>query len=349
MPGQDIDPPPAGDGPPSAPGQRRGLGLGRGQTKHWYRLALVFTIILVVFVIVALPLAVGSMLGTLFVTGENTYYDLKTGLPTTIDAVEGNERDRTYLNLALTDLATDSSTVSLVVSGHRECSGTCPALDLLLLSIDPSPVRRGMAPSAALRVEDAIDVFTQEIELPVDGNPSLYPFDDYTLRLAVAGASVNAAGTPTALTQANFADNLEISVQDQITELVMQPPIGFELPKVKDEDDLLEAIAGQRLALTRPVYLQILSILLVLLIGISGLLALFTRSINDLLLGIGGLILGVWGVRSVMVPQPLPTLSVVDISLSSVILLLLIGLAIRVAIYFHHKSELHLLQRFQRK
>jgi hypothetical protein len=50
-----------------------------------------------------------------------------------------------------------------------------------------------------------------------------------------------------------------------------------------------------------------------------------------------------------MVPQPLPTLSVVDISLSGVILCLLIGLAVRTAIHFHHKSELQLFGKFRRR
>lgn len=334
------------DQPPPAEG---GPGRRPGQTRRWYRLALVFTVILVIFVVIALPLAVGSMIGTLFGSSDNPYYDLKTGREVTVDEADGTVRDRTYLNIALTDLETDTSSLSLLVSGHRECSGDCPELDLLLLALDPSPVRQGMAPSAALSVDTAIDVFTEEIELPVDGSPSLYPYDDYTLQLAVAGYSVNAAGTPTALTQASFDDNLEVAVQDQISELVMLPPASIALPKVVDDNDLLEAIAGQRLELTRPVYLQVLTLLLVLLIGISGLLALFTRSIDDLLLGIGSLIIGVWGIRSVMVPQPLPTLSVVDISLSGVILLLLVGLAIRAAIHFHHKSELDLLQRFRRK
>jgi hypothetical protein len=67
----------------------------------------------------------------------------------------------------------------------------------------------------------------------------------------------------------------------------MQPPISIALPEIEDQDDLLEAVAGQGLKLHRPLYLKVLTGLLVLLIGISGTLALFTRSIDDLLLGIG--------------------------------------------------------------
>ena len=71
--------------------------------------------------------------------------------------------------------------------------------------------------------------------------------------------------------------------------------------------------------------------LLVLLISISASFALFMRTINELLLGIGGLILGIWGVRSVVVPSPPRRVNVVDLVLAWVILVLLVVLSIRVA------------------
>lgn len=327
-----------------------GMPDGHRQSKRWYRLALVLTLILIIFVVVALPLALRSMYGTLFTTTDSPYYDLETGRElTAAEVAEASEPDRTYLNIAVTDIAEDTGTASMTVSGHRTCTGTCPGLNLLLLSLDQSATRRGTAPSADLQALEAVEVFTEDIELPIAGNPSLYPFDVYTIDLAIAGFSIDAAGTPTPLTAANSGDNLTVAVQNQIAGLLMEDPAAISLPRVRDADDLLEAVAGQQLAFGRPIYLQILTVLLVLLIGISGLLALLTRSIDDLLLGIGGLILGVWGIRSVMVPQPLPTLSLVDLSLSAVILLLLIGLAVRAAIHFHRLSELHLLERWLRR
>ena len=83
-----------------------------------------------------------------------------------------------------------------------------------------------------------------------------------------------------------------------------------------------------------------LAVALVLLIGVSAAMALVTRGINDLALGIGGLILGIWGVRSVLMPQSIGTITAVDLALSWLILLLLLGLAIRAALHFHRQSEL---------
>lgn len=315
------------------------------QSRRWYRAAFIFTVGLVVAVILALPFAVGSMLDTVFGRSVDQFYDLETGRPITASQAFGGEDDRSYLNLTLSSLAMDSGLVTLLVSGHRECTGLCPDLNLLILSLDESPVRRGLAPSASLQITEPVEVFTEQITLPVAGNPSLYPFDTYTMKLAVGGVSIDDAGTTTPLTRENYRDNVEISVRDQVSGLVMAPPMVFELPTALVAGELLAPIEAQELVLTRATYLQVLTILLVMLIGISGILALLTRSIDDLLLGIGGLILGVWGIRSVMVPQPLPTLSIVDISLSGVILMLLIGLAIRAAAHFHRQGELPSLRR----
>jgi hypothetical protein len=40
-----------------------------------------------------------------------------------------------------------------------------------------------------------------------------------------------------------------------------------------------------------------------------------------------------------LVPQPVPTITAIDLALSTVILLILLGLAVRAALYFHGRSE----------
>ncbi len=96
----------------------------------------------------------------------------------------------------------------------------------------------------------------------------------------------------------------------------------------------------QSVRLERPAYLQRMAVTLILLIAISAVLAVFTRGFNELLLGIGGLILGVWGVRSVLMPQPVPAVTTIDLALSWVIFLLLVGLALRAVMHFYRHSDL---------
>ena len=58
------------------------------------------------------------------------------------------------------------------------------------------------------------------------------------------------------------------------------------------------------------------------------------------MLGIGGIILGIWGVRSVVVQTELPDVTLIDLILAFVILVLLLALSVRAARYFFVQSRL---------
>ena len=90
----------------------------------------------------------------------------------------------------------------------------------------------------------------------------------------------------------------------------------------------------------RPRYLRILSVLMVILISASGVFALGLRGLPELVLGIGGILLGIWGVRSVVVQSPLPDVTLIDLILGFVMLALMLVLAIRAAKYFFVQSGL---------
>ena len=122
--------------------------------------------------------------------------------------------------------------------------------------------------------------------------------------------------------------------------MVMQGPVRLDPEVVRSATDPFGFLAVQAVSFQRPTYLKVLAVVLVLLIAVSASMALFTRGLDELALGVGGLILGVWGVRSVLMPQSLSTVTAVDLALSWVILLLLLGLAVRAALHFHRRSEL---------
>ena len=81
-----------------------------------------------------------------------------------------------------------------------------------------------------------------------------------------------------------------------------------------------------------PVYLRIVTFLLVILISASAIFALGLRTLHELVLGIGGIILGIWGVRSVVVQTEPPDVTLIDVMLAFVILVLLLALSIRAAL-----------------
>lgn len=171
--------------------------------------------------------------------------------------------------------------------------------------------------------------------------PSLYPFDQYRLWLGVGGLATLADGTSVELRPESLAGRV-VTFQNRIPDIIMDAPTSIAPETVSVAADPFGFLAVQALTFERPAYLKVLAVVLVVLIAISASLALFTRGIDELALGFGGIILGVWGVRSILMPQSLSTVTAIDLALSWLILLLLLGLAVRAMLHFHRHSDLPL-------
>jgi len=67
----------------------------------------------------------------------------------------------------------------------------------------------------------------------------------------------------------------------------------------------------------------------VLLVAAAAAYAVFLRPLDQLVINAGALILGVWGIRAVLLGTTLPGLTAVDLALWSVILFLLLAITVR--------------------
>ena len=168
--------------------------------RRWYRLALAVTILLVIFVLVMLPIAIGSMQEVLG-RGSDPLYDMVTGDRLTSAAAVAAEAEATYFNFGVIDLDVGTGLATLAVSGNRICPSACPALTMTLVSLDDdADQRRGLPPSASLTLAPDDRVFSQSVQLPVRGQPSLYPFDTYQLWLGVVGVATRPTAPPSSCT-----------------------------------------------------------------------------------------------------------------------------------------------------
>ncbi len=309
--------------------------------RHWYRLALVFTIVLVVVVVATLPLAVSSMQEVLG-RGPEPLFDLLTGEVITPEAAAA-EKEATYINLGMINLDDSTGLLTLAVSGNRLCGDACPALDLTFLALDDdADQRRGLPPSATLSLTPDDVIFSQTVQLPLRGQPSLYPFDTYQVWLGLGGVATMPDGTTMELHPENLSGRAVVTLQNRIPDMIMDAPTPIHPDAATAVADPFGFLAVQELTFERPAYLKVLAVVLVALIAVSATMALFTREVNDLALGICGLILGVWGIRSILMPQGVSTVTAIDLALSWLILLLLLGLALRAALHFHRHSDLPL-------
>ena len=137
------------------------------------------------------------------------------------------------------------------------------------------------------------------------------------------------------------------TLQSQLVRFQMDSPVIVAAGPSADAANAPNLVYD--LEFTRPAYLPVLAALLVVFVAMSSALALLTQPIDGLMLGVGGLILAIWGVRSVLVPSWLEAITAVDLALSGVILLLLIGVAVRAApSHLHRRAGLHLPRLRQR-
>jgi hypothetical protein len=308
----------------------------------WPRLALVQAVLLLAAVVIALPVAFRSM-GILLTDGQaRTLYEFPGGQPVTADAtVAFADAENYFFNIAAIDLDEDLGSITLAISGHRVCpDDACSALTFTLVSLeDDADVRRALPPSAPMTLTPDDEIFSQTVQLPIRGQPSQYPFDDYLLWLALSGTVVD-DGEKIELTPALLQERAIITTQNQLRDYLMVPPVEIDPARVAALNDPHDFVAVQQLRFERPVHQEILAVLLILLIAVSAIMAVAMRSMTDLIVGIGSLILGIWGVRSVLVPSSLAVVTSIDLALSVIILFVLLGLSVRSALHFRKQSDL---------
>ena len=317
-------------------------GSGPGSRSYlWPRLALVQAILLLAAVVIALPVAFRSM-GILLTDGQTrTLYEFPSGQAATAAATQALAESESYFNIAAIDLDEDLGSITLAISGHRVCPDDgCSTLTFNLVSLeDDADVRRALPPSAPMTLTPDQEIFSQTVQLPVRGQPSQYPFDDYLLWLGLAGTVVE-DGEKVDLTPELLAQRAIITTQNQLRDYLMAPPVQIDPARVTALNDPQDFVGVQQLRFERPVHQEILAVLLILLIAVSAIMAVAMRNMTDLIVGIGSLILGIWGVRSVLVPSSLPVVTSIDLALSVIILFVLLGLSVRAALHFHKQSEL---------
>ena len=85
--------------------------------------------------------------------------------------------------------------------------------------------------------------------------------------------------------------------------------------------------------------------MLVILIAAAAAYSVFLRPLHDLVVNAGALVLGVWGIRSILVPSSINYITAVDLALSMVIIFVLGALTIRALVFVHDQGNLRLLGR----
>jgi hypothetical protein len=294
------------------------------------KLPLVLAGILLAVCVTLFGVIVHSMWTTLREEAGSTRFDLLTGSVISASDLTLQQDEITYLAITAVALDEATSSVTVRISGHRVCK-TCEPLTLQLFALDRDPEDWwGLPPSDSFDLPNETTPFTQTLSLPLFGSPQRYPFDSYGLQMGVSVEQGQGGGEVTYLT----ADDLRqqqilLAVNEQVPRFRMVTPTSVPLPANVVERGMISALD---LEFRRPAYLPIVAILLIALIFISSVLSTVLQETGEVFLGVGSIILGVWGISSIVVQTSYKGLTFVDLSLATVIMIVLLGITIRGAL-----------------
>jgi hypothetical protein len=279
----------------------------------------------VVLSIVLLPFALSSLFSAYQHPVGQHDFDLSTP-----HALTG---EWTKLNVATVSISEATDSITLRVTGYHHCPKRCSGIERVqLYSVHADPKGAlGAPPSSSVDLPNDASEINQLVTLPITGNLIDYPFDHYQLLLGVTFSRVTRTGAAIPLDRAATNAGLELSVDDTIPRLSLAVPTSVQPATYRTTGVTYDSIST--LNFSRPIYLQILTVLLTLLIVLAAAYGVLFRPFTQIIPTVGGLVLGVWGVRSLLVGSYPPDSTGVDLVLEAAILLLLLAVGVR-AIFF---------------
>jgi hypothetical protein len=291
------------------------------KNRHGYRAGLVIAVASVMVSVVLLPFALISLLSAFQHPVGQRGYDLSS-LPT----LHG---EWTKLNVAAVSVSEATDTMTLRVTGYHYCPARCPVVERVqLYSVHSDPTGAlGAPPSSSIDLPNDASEVDETVTLPVTGDLINYPFDRYQLLLGVAFSKITSSGVAVPIDRAATSAGLELSVDNSIPRLTMAAPTSVQPATYRTTGVAYDSITTLRFS--RPLYLQILTVLLTLLIVLAASYGVLFRPFTQIIPTVGALVLGVWGVRSLLVGSYPPDSTGVDLVLEAAILLLLLAVGVR--------------------
>ena len=191
---------------------------------------------------------------------------------------------------------------------------------------------RHLPPAAIVPLPAVSGPVIQTVQLPVRVQTIRYPFDAFELVLGLALLQTDETMGAQNRPPDEAGARMHVTLQSDLQQMSMAAPAPRDATSLNEAEEGFDYFAIDALRFSRWQAGQGLAVILVLLIAAAAAYAVFLRPLHDLILSTGSLVLGVWGIRSVLVPSSIGGRTGVDVALALVILFLLGALSIRVAL-----------------
>lgn len=299
---------------------------------------------LLLFILAMLPFAITSVFSD--VNEESaTIFEIDTP-PSDDDAVFAD------VHLQVVNINEWDGTASIRVSINQSCKRECPWSDqFLFVSVygDTTGKSYERPSTQVITIPANVRDVTQVIALPIYGDPLRYPFDGYRLVVGIVVERIAPDGTKQTLTTEEAEQYISVTMQGRIPRVKMDAPVSVDAAELDDPSNDEPYAVIEALTFERPLYLKVLTVLLVLLVSAAAAYAVFMRPLDQLIINSGALVLGVWGIRSILLGTSVPGLTAVDLALSIVILFLLATITVRTLYLLEGNSAIGVIRWFHRR
>jgi hypothetical protein len=300
-----------------------------------HRVGLFAVAALMLVLVALLPIVINSSFQTLLHPTVGQVFPVAT--PAAPSPVEYAD-----LRLALVGMDELSGFMTLRVTGYYTCLPPCSSsARIVFASLDPTEAEADRLPrSAAVLLSASSPEVSQTLQLPVPGHALQYPFDQYELTLGVSLQRVGTDGTLQPLTAAEAANHLRLTLREALPNFQMSVPVAIDPTTIRTPGLLYDYLYVVRMALGRPLDLQATAVVLMLLMTMVVAFAVATKPLSELLVGAGGMILALWGMRGLLVPSNITYITLVDVCLGLVMGILLAAINGRGLVWLVHRNRL---------
>jgi hypothetical protein len=297
-----------------------------------------FLVVLVLLLLVAaaLPFALGSVIADVRDSSARVY---------SFDDASPSAGVTYRVDVDVVSLNDSEGTVTLRATATRNCYPNCSETARLafLSAVVRGPHQDLLPVQQWLIFPQGIDTAAETIRLPVAGDPLHYPFDSWQLALVIVAERVAADGNLIPLAADDPDGAVALTIESRAPRLQMLP--GPDLRAQYGVDLSQYRALYQSFDFERPLYLKLLTVSLVLLVTAAAAYAVVLRPLDQLMIQVGAIVLGIWGVRAILLGTGLSVVTLVDLVLMSVILFLLAIITLRTLWLMEARSHVRLFRR----
>ena len=254
----------------------------------------------------------------------------------------------TYSRLDISIIGVDevNHTASLRVSGFHSCAADCGTYvdKVVFYQVDHDDSQQdSMPPSEAVTLPSSASEISAKITLPIRGSVLTYPFDKYELGLGVVIERVAADKSSRVLTAEETKGQLIMTLDEEIARLDLKQLRIVDPATVKPAKATFDYAYVALFNFERPVFLQIVVFMVVVLTVAVAIFTMLTRPFDQLVINAGAVILGIFGARSLVLQGFPADVTLIDTVFAMVVLYNLLVLTFRGMNFFHRNAHLNML------